>query len=130
MRSVAARPRQRALLALAALSILGVLSFALAGNFVLALAAFGLKAVAGSLLYPLYNAWLVRQIDPQVCATVLSMSGQTNALGQAGVGPAIGAVGNRSLRAALVVAGLLIIPTLRSTHARCGTARPQATQQK
>ncbi|MFL5806508.1 MAG: hypothetical protein ACJ8CR_32875 [Roseiflexaceae bacterium] len=84
----------------------------MAGNFGLALAAFGLKAIAGSLLYPLYNAWLVRQIDPQVRATVLSMSGQINALGQASIGPAIGAVGNRSLRAALVVAGLLITPTL------------------
>jgi MFS transporter, DHA3 family, tetracycline resistance protein len=102
----------RALLVLAALSILGVLGFALAGNFALALAAFGLKAVADSLLYPLYDAWLVRQIDPQVRATVLSMRGQTNALGQAGIGPAIGALGNRSLRAALVVAGLLIVPTL------------------
>jgi DHA3 family tetracycline resistance protein-like MFS transporter len=102
----------RALLVLAALSVLGVLGFALAGDFGLALAAFGLKAVAGSLLYPLYNAWLVRQIDPRVRATVLSMQGQTNALGQAGIGPAIGAIGNRSLRAALVVAGLLITPTL------------------
>jgi MFS transporter, DHA3 family, tetracycline resistance protein len=127
----------RALLVLSALSILSVFGFALAGDFALALAAFGVKTVAGSLLYPLYNAWLVRQIDPQVRATVLSMSSQTNALGQAGVGPAIGAIGNRSLRAALVVAGLLIAPTLalyaralRHSTPTSGVVEPQAVSQE
>jgi DHA3 family tetracycline resistance protein-like MFS transporter len=122
----------RALLVLGGLSILGVVGFALAGDFGLALAAFGVKEVAGSLLYPLYNTWLVRQIDPRVRATVLSMRGQLNALGQAGIGPAIGAVGNRSLRAALVIAGLLITPTLalytRALRHNTPTAGPTETQ--
>ncbi len=82
--------------------------------------------------YMVYNTWLVRQIDPRVRATVLSMRGLLNALGQAGIGPAIGAVGNRSLRAALVIAGLLITPTLvlyaRALRHNAPTAGPTETQ--
>jgi DHA3 family tetracycline resistance protein-like MFS transporter len=102
----------RALLWLSVISIIGAIVFALAGHFAVALVAFGVRAVVGSLISPLYRTWLVRQIDPQTRATVLSISSQANALGQAGIGPAIGAVGNVSLRAALTVAALLFTPAL------------------
>jgi DHA3 family tetracycline resistance protein-like MFS transporter len=88
-----------------------MLVFALAGNFWVALAAFLLNGAFLALYSPLYLSWLVQQIDPEVRATVLSMTSQTNALGQIAGGPGVGAIGTAfSLRAALVVAGLLTAP--------------------
>ncbi len=49
----------------------------------------------------------------QVRATVISMSSQSNALGQIAGGPGVGVIGTWwSLRAALVMAGLLLSPVL------------------
>ncbi|MBL8055649.1 MAG: hypothetical protein JNK29_03070, partial [Anaerolineales bacterium] len=48
----------------------------------------------------------------EVRATVISMVGQSNALGQIGGGPGVGLIGRRSLRAALVASGLLLTPIL------------------
>jgi hypothetical protein len=45
-----------------------------------------------------------------VRATVLSMTGQGNALGQVLGGPLVGWIGTGSLRSALVLAGLFILP--------------------
>jgi hypothetical protein len=54
---------------------------------------------------PLYSTWLARNIDPQVRATVISITSQSNALGQVAGGPWVGALAeSRSLRAALSVA--------------------------
>jgi DHA3 family tetracycline resistance protein-like MFS transporter len=102
----------RGLLVFTSISILSVVVFGLAGEFVLALVAFEVHEVMRSLLGPLYSAWLIRQIDPKVRATVLSISSQTNALGQAAIGPGVGAIGNISLRTAMVVSGMLLLPAL------------------
>ncbi len=40
------------------------------------------------------------------------MVSQTDALGQIGGGPAVGAIGLRSLRAAITLSGLLLTPAL------------------
>ena len=46
-------------------------------------------------------------------ATVISMSSQSGALGEASAGPVIGAIGNLSgVRPALTVAALILSPTL------------------
>jgi hypothetical protein len=56
---------------------------------------------------------LNQNIRSEVRATVLSMNGQADALGQVAGGPAIGAIGSAfSIRAALVLSGLLITPAL------------------
>lgn len=103
----------RLLLALEALVAAGTLTFALSGNFWLAVAALLAKSVAHSLAGPLYTAWLIQNVPGDVRATVISMVGQSNALGQMGVGPVVGAVGSYgSLRAALVTSGLLLTPVL------------------
>jgi len=109
--------RQRAtawtLFAFAALQLVGVVTFALAGGFFLAIAAFGLADVARTLAYPIRGAWLTRSINPKVRATVLSLMGQSDALGQVAGGPGIGAVGKElSLRAAIACSGLLLVPAL------------------
>jgi DHA3 family tetracycline resistance protein-like MFS transporter len=103
----------RALLAINGLLVLSVIAFGLAGNFALAFAALLAKAVLSSLGDPLYRTWLVQQTNPQTRATVLSISSQVNALGETAGGPIVGAIGTLvSLRAALVVAGVLLAPVV------------------
>ena len=103
----------RTLLAISALRIAATLVFALAGSFALALAALWSGAVLRRTTYPIYTAWLNRQIDAPVRATVFSMSSQMDAFGQIAGGPVVGAIGNTvSLRAALAVAGIALSPAL------------------
>lgn len=102
----------RALLVLSGVSVAMTIAFALAGTFWSAFAALMVRGLAGAFAWPLYNSWLVQNIDGRVRATALSMLGQTNALGQTIGGPAVGAVGLRSLRAALVCAGVLLAPSI------------------
>jgi len=73
---------------LEALSVASVIAFGLAGNFGLALAALLIGAGVQALAGPLYNAWLIQNIDPEVRATVLSMLSQSNAFGRSSAAPA------------------------------------------
>lgn len=79
----------------------------------------GLRA----LYEPLYLHWLNRQVESRVRATVLSLDGQANALGETAGGPAVGLLADRGgLRLALTAAGLLLLPALAAFH-RARTAR-------
>ncbi len=93
-----------------ALVLVGIIAFAWSGNIFWALGAYWVVGIGRTVQGPLYSAWANRNIDSSVRATVLSMASQLNALGQIGGGPVIGFVGNRSLRAALTIAALLISP--------------------
>jgi DHA3 family tetracycline resistance protein-like MFS transporter len=88
--------------------------FALTGNVWLAIAALLGVFFARDLQGPLYTTWLNEQItDSSVRATVLSISGQANAIGQAGGGPILGVIGNVwGIRAALAAGALVIAPAL------------------
>jgi len=115
-----------------ALRIGAVVAFGLAGNFWLALAAYWSVGLLGSVIGPIQDGWLNRSIKPSVRATVFSVMGQADALGQLAGGPAIGAVGTRfGLRSALVSAGLALLPALllygRAHHA--GQAADPETHQ-
>lgn len=102
----------RALLLLQGLFIAFTLAFALAGNLPLALVALLLRGAVGALIGPLAGAWTAQQIEGRVRATVLSMASLSNAFGQTAGGPGVGLLGNRSLRAALALSGLLFAPLL------------------
>ena len=103
----------KVLFAINTLMIASVLVFALAGDFGLAVGAMLLYGVCRSMGGPLVDAWLVQHVDSSVRATVLSMRGQTDAIGQIVGGPGIGWIGRAvSLRAAIAAAGLLLSPTL------------------
>lgn len=103
----------RALFAINALLVLGVIAFGLAGNLPLVLGAYWAVATLRSVHSPIYIAWLSARVEPRVRATVLSMSGQMDSLGQIGGGPVLGLIGTlRGLRAALVVAGIALSPSL------------------
>ena len=71
--------------------------------------------------------WLVQNIDPKVRATVLSMSSQTNAIGQIAGGPGVGALGKASLRAAITASGLLLSPALPLYARALRHSRAEAT---
>ena len=62
---------------------------------------------------PLTNAWVNQRLDPDVRATVLSMTGQVDAFGQIAGGPLLGLVASLlSVQAALAASGLLLTPAL------------------
>jgi DHA3 family tetracycline resistance protein-like MFS transporter len=91
-----------------------MLVFALTGSTWAAIG--GLLGVffARNMQGPLYDTWLSEQItDSSVRATVFSLTGQANAIGQAGGGPVLGAIGNVwGIRAALTTGALAIGPAL------------------
>lgn len=96
-----------------ALLIMAVVAFGLAGNFVTGLVTYLAATVVRGVAGPVYTAWVNQRLEPQVRATVISMSSQFNSFGQIAGGPAVGAIGAViSLRAALVVTGLALSPAL------------------
>ena len=103
----------RLLLVLNALTIAGMLAFALSGSFALALGAFWLTSLARTVSEPLYLTWLNEGVDPKVRATVISIGSQSGALGEASAGPVVGAIGNLAgVRSALTLAALILSPAL------------------
>jgi MFS transporter, DHA3 family, tetracycline resistance protein len=103
----------RALFVINLVGIAGLLVFALAGNFYLALAALLLFRGYRSVDEPFYVTWLARNIEPKVRATVISMRGQIDAFGQIVGGPPVGALGTVfSIRLALTVCSLILSPVL------------------
>ena len=66
-----------------------------------------------NLVGPLMNAWVNQRLDSDVRATVLSMTGQVDAIGQITGGPLIGLVANLvSVQTAITISGLLLAPAL------------------
>ena len=104
----------RVLLTLTAVMMAAQVAFGLAGGIAAAYFSLLVYRVARTLTYPLKMTWLNRQItDSSVRATVISISGQADAIGQAGGGPALGAIGNVwGIRAALVAGAAVLAPAL------------------
>ena len=110
-------------------TIAGQIAFALAPSFWIVMVVFLAALLARGLLAPLYTTWLNRQIsDSSVRATVLSISGQADAIGQATGGPVLGVVGNAfGIPAALVAGALTTLPAaaLYARALRHGGAEPE-----
>jgi MFS transporter, DHA3 family, tetracycline resistance protein len=104
----------RFLFAFTAMELVTMLVFALTGSVWVVIAALLGVFFARDLAGPLYTTWLNEQItDSSVRATVLSISGQANAVGQAAGGPVLGAIGNVwGIRAALAGGAIVIAPAL------------------
>jgi sugar phosphate permease len=95
------------------LLVLGILSFALSPTLVLAVTfmiAVGLlRGVSG----PLQMAWINQRLDSRVRATIHSMFGQVDAIGQTAGGPVIGLIANVfSVKLAVGISSLLLSPAL------------------
>jgi MFS family permease len=93
-------------------TIVAQIAFATGTSFWFVMAVFLLAILARSLLAPLYTTWLNDLItDSSVRATVLSLSGQADAIGQATGGPVLGVVGNVfGIPYALVAGALTTLP--------------------
>jgi DHA3 family tetracycline resistance protein-like MFS transporter len=103
----------RKLLLLATLIVLSLAGFALVRNFWIAVVLFWTIGMARSVTGPLQDSWFNLLIDdPQVRATVFSVTSQVDAVGQIAGGPVVGAIGNASIRAALVASALILSPVL------------------
>jgi DHA3 family tetracycline resistance protein-like MFS transporter len=101
------------LMALNALLIISLFTLARTGFFWLALASIWAVGVARSVSGPIYQAWVNRRLDSRVRATVLSMSGQVDAIGQISGGPVLGMIGTRvSVRAAITTSSFILTPVL------------------
>lgn len=103
----------KALLAITILMSGTIVVFALAGNFTLALAAFIATVTLRRVNRPIYAAWLNQSLTPRVRATVFSMAGQADALGQIVGGPVIGLIATfGSLRIAMVAVAVIAMPQI------------------
>jgi len=88
-----------------------MLVFAFAPALGVAVIAYVGAQTFGNLAGPLLDAWIARETPEEVRATVLSVVGQADALGQIVAGPAVGLLGVlASIRAALAVSAALMLP--------------------
>lgn len=103
----------RALYAISALLVVGLFTFTLSPFLGVAVAAYWIISVTRNVIGPLYTAWVNQRLDSNVRATVLSMSGQVDAIGQITGGPLVGWIGSRiSVQAALLTSSIILIPVL------------------
>lgn len=93
--------------------ILSLVVFAFATNFPIGLLSIWGVSVFRRIGNPVFAAWVNKKLKPESRATVLSMRGQLDAIGQFIGGPFIGAVGTLfSLRVAMLGVALLVSPVL------------------
>jgi DHA3 family tetracycline resistance protein-like MFS transporter len=104
----------RYLFAFVFLELVAMLVFALTGSIWLAVAGILGVFFARNMAGPLFDTWVNEQItDSSVRATVISLTGQSNAVGQSAGGPVLGVVGNVwGISAALAVGAAAIAPAL------------------
>jgi DHA3 family tetracycline resistance protein-like MFS transporter len=96
-----------------ALVMLGMIGFGLAAGFGVGLVCFWVTMLLRRAISPLYVAWLNRHAKSEVRATVNSLAGQVDALGQIAGGPLFGLLAAAaSTRASLALAGLMLLPAL------------------
>jgi DHA3 family tetracycline resistance protein-like MFS transporter len=93
--------------------IASVTVFGLAPGFALALGAFWVSGTLRSVEEPIFTIWVNRGLEPASRATVNSMWGQADAIGQVAGGPFLGVIAAvRSVTTAIVVSGFLRAPAL------------------
>ena len=99
----------RALLGFTALRALMLGGFALATNLFVAIGFLWVASVMSQAFGPVQRAWLNKSLDSSNRATLFSVDGQADALGQIVGGPIIGVVASGvSIRAALVASAALL----------------------
>ena len=107
------RKNGKLLLCINILYISSMLIFALTRNFSLMLIAYLATNTFRIINEPIFSAWLNGHIDDNSRATVLSINGQINSLGQILGGPIIGIIAtNISVSIGIVCTSLLVAPVL------------------
>jgi DHA3 family tetracycline resistance protein-like MFS transporter len=103
----------RAVLVVTAIISAALLGFALAPILVLSLGLYLVISVLRNVQIPLQTAWINQKLDSEVRATVHSMFGQVDAIGQTLGGPLVAAIASvGSAVASLVTSSLLLTPAL------------------
>ena len=103
----------RAMLGATAGISLAMIGFALSPFLFQALGLYLVIDVLRDIRYPLQTVWVNQKLESGTRATVLSMSGQVDAIGQIAGGPGVGLIANLvSVTAAIVTSGLLLFPAL------------------
>jgi DHA3 family tetracycline resistance protein-like MFS transporter len=103
----------RAMLGVTAIISLAMVGFALSRYLLLALGLYLVIDVLRDIREPLQTAWINQKLDSKVRATVHSMFGQVDAIGQIAGGPGVGLIAKlASVAAAITTSGLLLTPAL------------------
>jgi DHA3 family tetracycline resistance protein-like MFS transporter len=103
----------RAMLGVTAGIALAMVGFALSRYMLLALVMYLVIDVLRDISQPLQAAWINQKLDSRVRATVHSMFGQVDAVGQIAGGPGVGLIASlASVVAAISTSGLLLTPAL------------------
>jgi DHA3 family tetracycline resistance protein-like MFS transporter len=103
----------RALLIVTGTISVALLGFALSPVFGLSLVLYLVVSVFRNIHIPLQTGWVNQKLDPQVRATVHSMFGQVDAIGQVMGGPIVAVIASvGSTVASLVTSSLLLTPAL------------------
>lgn len=93
--------------------IIGLIVFAVTGNFMWMLCAYLLIHAVRRINEPLLNAWLNDHLEDQSRATVLSTNGQVDALGQILGGPIIGVIASRtSISIGILCTVIFLLPVI------------------
>jgi DHA3 family tetracycline resistance protein-like MFS transporter len=121
----------RSLLAFTGVRAVALAGFALAANLSVAIAFIWVASVMRQAFGPVQRAWLNQSLDPANRATLFSVDGQADALGQIVGGPIIGAVASGvSIRAALVASAALLglaLPLFMRAHGQASGRSIRAT---
>lgn len=93
--------------------LIAVVGLGLAANFWVAFVAFLVTTACRTTTGPVMTAWINSHLTTSTRATVLSMTSQSDALGQIAGGPVLGWVGSAySIRAAITTSGILLAPAI------------------
>jgi MFS transporter, DHA3 family, tetracycline resistance protein len=113
LRSPEMKKLVRLLLTLSGLLILCLAGFALSGNLLISLVLVLSIGIIREVTYPVYNTWVNHRLNPQVRATVLSISSQVDAVGQIAGGPFVGVIAKQiSVTAGLITSSSMLSPIL------------------
>lgn len=103
----------RAMLVVTGIISIALISFALSPLLLLSLSLYLVISVLRNVEIPLQTAWINQKLDSQVRATVHSMFGQVDAIGQTLGGPVVAVIASvGSAITSLVTSGLLLTPAL------------------
>lgn len=119
----------RLLFGLTAVLAVAQLLFALTGAAAVAVGALLVSLLTRQLIFPLWHTWVNQQItDSSVRATVNSITGQADAVGQTAGGPVLGVAGNVFGTGAALAAGALLLTPALALYGRAmrhGGAEPE-----
>jgi DHA3 family tetracycline resistance protein-like MFS transporter len=119
----------RAVMIVTGLLGLSIIGFAISPLFALTLGLYLAISIFRNVSGPLHSAWVNQKLDPKVRATVHSMAGQVDAIGQVGGGPGVALIAKYlSVVAAITTSGFLLFPAMWLTgRANTISAEDEAT---